>query len=169
MILSDMKQLIGPKEKRILTREDSTYHGTEALKKQRLHTNSQDHSVTTDDDSISIKGGCVITSKRNTIGCIEAKERVTGRAEIAAQLIIEIEDFPFHVAELSVGTHHHLNITYLDDLGNPFFQAYGAVPLLVNTNHPEVVSVKVTGVENKGTSTSGSFYVQALGQGRALV
>ena len=68
-----------------------------------------------------------------------------------------------------MGTHRHLNITYLDDLGNPLFQAHGAVPLLVDRNHPEVVSVKVTGVENKGTSTSGSFYVQALRQGRALV
>lgn len=131
----------------------------------------------TDDDSISIRGGCVKTSKRNTIGCIEAKDRVTGRVEIAAcvrvaevsQLKIETEDFPFHVAELSVGTHRHLNITYLDDLGNPFFQAHGAVPLLVDTDHPEVVSVKVTGVENKGISTIGSFYVQALQQGRALV
>lgn len=131
----------------------------------------------TDDDSISIRGGSVKTSKRNTIGCIEAKDRMTGRFEIAAcvrvaeisQFRIETEDFPFHVAELSVGTHQHLNITYLDDLGNPFFQAHGAVPLLVDTDHPEVVSVKVTGVENKGISTIGSFYVQALQQGRALV
>jgi len=45
-------------------------------------------------------------------------------------------------------------------VGNPFFQAHGAVPLLVDTDHPEVVSVKVTGVENKGISTTGSFYVQ---------
>lgn len=131
----------------------------------------------TDDDSISIRGGSVKTSKRNTIGCIEAKDRMTGRFEIAAcvrvaeisQFRIETEDFPFHVAELSVGTHQHLNITYLDDLGNPFFQAHGAVPLLVDTDHPEVVSVKVTGVESKGISTIGSFYVQALQQGRALV
>lgn len=37
-----------PKEKRMLTIPDSTSHGPEALKKQRLHTNSQDHSVATD-------------------------------------------------------------------------------------------------------------------------
>jgi hypothetical protein len=38
------------------------------------------------------------------------------------------------------------NITHLDDLGNLFLQTRGPVTILVDTDHPDVVSVKVTGV-----------------------
>jgi len=42
------KTIDSPKEKWILTRPDSIYHGPKALKEQRLHTNNQDQFVTMD-------------------------------------------------------------------------------------------------------------------------
>ncbi|KAH9331454.1 hypothetical protein KI387_003562, partial [Taxus chinensis] len=131
----------------------------------------------TEDEAISIQGGRIKTSERNTIACIEAKDRTTGRFDIAAcvrvaevsQLTAEVKDFPFHVVDLSAGFHQLLDITYHDNLGIPFFEAQGVVPLFVETNHPDIVSVKVSDIDNMGSLTNTRLYLQALQEGRALV
>jgi hypothetical protein len=56
-----------PKEKRVLTRLDSTYHGPEALKKQRLHTNNQDLSVAMDGRDEVQK--LTVKEKQGTLTC----------------------------------------------------------------------------------------------------
>lgn len=56
-----------PKEKRVLTRPDSTYHGPEALKKQRLHTNNQDLSVAMDGRDEVQK--LTVKEKQGTLTC----------------------------------------------------------------------------------------------------
>ncbi|XP_043725573.1 nuclear pore complex protein GP210 [Telopea speciosissima] len=121
-------------------------------------------------DSISIDGGRIKTTESNNIACIQAKDRTTGRTEIAtcvrvaevAQIRVT-EGFPFHVADLAVGDKLELVVSYCDDLGSPFHEAYGVVQAKAETNYPDIVSIGDT-CDNKGR-----IHLKAMHHGRALV
>ncbi|XP_042500148.1 nuclear pore complex protein GP210 [Macadamia integrifolia] len=121
-------------------------------------------------DSISIDGGRIKTTESNNIACIQAKDRTTGRTEIAtcvrvaevAQIRIT-EGFPFHIADLAVGDKLELLVSYCDDLGSPFHEAYGVVQAYAETNYPDIVSICDT-CDNKGR-----IHLKAMHHGRALV
>ncbi|KAI3985657.1 hypothetical protein MKX01_033940 [Papaver californicum] len=99
-----------------------------------------------------LKGARIKTSDSGNLGCIQAKDRTTGRAEIAscvrvaevAQVRVTSKEVAFYVADLAVGAELDLLIHYHDALGNPFHEAYDAVQIDVDTNYPEVVSVNST-------------------------
>ncbi|RZC71969.1 hypothetical protein C5167_035143 [Papaver somniferum] len=103
-------------------------------------------------DAISIEGARIKTSDSGNLGCIQAKDRSTGRAEIAscvrvaevAQVRVTSKEFAFYVADLAVGAELDLLIHYHDALGNPFHEAYDAVQMDADTNYPEVVSINST-------------------------
>ncbi|KAH7510680.1 hypothetical protein FEM48_ZijujUnG0099600 [Ziziphus jujuba var. spinosa] len=122
-------------------------------------------------DVISIDKDRIKTTDSNSIACIQAKDRTTGRTEIAAcvkvvevaQIRITNEEFPFHVINLAVGAELSLPITYCDALGNPFYEAYDAAPIDVVTNYPDVVSVDYK------HDSGGNIHIKALRHGRALV
>ncbi|OVA20622.1 Bacterial Ig-like [Macleaya cordata] len=123
-------------------------------------------------DVISIDGGRITTRDSDNLGCIQAKDRTTGRIEIAScvrvaevsQIRVITKEFPFHVADLAVGAQLELLINYRDALGrNPFHEAYGAVDFDAETNYPEVVTI------NDTRDGSGNIRLKAMRQGRALV
>ncbi|ERN13772.1 hypothetical protein AMTR_s00049p00191680 [Amborella trichopoda] len=131
---------------------------------------------TMEQDSITINRGRVVTMGSNVINCIQAKDRLSGRIEIAscvrvaevAQVRINIEEFPSHIINLAVGASQKLAVNYHDSLGIPFFEA-GAVPLSIDTNHPDVVSILNLNEENYTLSNIQSIHLKALHYGRALV
>ncbi|CAB4305668.1 unnamed protein product [Prunus armeniaca] len=125
-------------------------------------------------DAISVEGDRIKTSESNNLACIQAKDRITGRIEIAACVkvaevsqirITNKEEVPFHGINLAVGAELSLPVVYLDALGNPFYEAYGAVLFDVVTNSPDVVSI------NKNNTHGGSrnIHLKAMRHGRALV
>ncbi|KAF4381614.1 hypothetical protein F8388_021242 [Cannabis sativa] len=113
-------------------------------------------------DAISIDGDRIRTAESNNIACIQAKDRTTGRTEVAAcvkvtevaQIRAANEDFPFHVINLAVGSEISLPVTYRDSLGNPFYEAHDAVLFEVVTNYPDVVFI------NKTHDGSGNIYIK---------
>ncbi|KAJ8622832.1 hypothetical protein MRB53_031361 [Persea americana] len=128
-------------------------------------------------DGVAIDGGRVKTKESNSLACIQAKDRVTGRAAIAscvrvaevAQVRVTTTEFPSHFADLAVGAKLKLVIKYTDALGNPFYEASDVVPFDVETNYPDVVSIQTLKEENKTRDCHGIFYIQAIRRGRALV
>ncbi|XP_062106942.1 nuclear pore complex protein GP210 isoform X1 [Humulus lupulus] len=122
-------------------------------------------------DAISIDGDRIRTTECNNIACIQAKDRTTGRTEVAACIkVVEVaqiraanEEFPFHVINLAVGSEISLPVTYRDSLGNPFYEAHGTVLFEFVTNYPDVVFI------NKTQDGSGNIYIKAIRHGRALL
>ncbi|KAE8021482.1 hypothetical protein FH972_007367 [Carpinus fangiana] len=122
-------------------------------------------------DSISIHGARIKTTDSNNLACIQAKDRTTGRIEIAscvrvvevAQIRITNKEFPFHVINLPVGADLELAISYYDALGNPFYEAYHAILVYAETNYQDVVSINDTRYED------GNIHLKAIRHGRALV
>lgn len=127
-------------------------------------------------DAIAIDGARIRTQDINDLACIQARDRVTGRNVIAScvqvsevtQVRANTKEFPFHVVDLAVGAKVELVISFADALGNPFYEAFGVVPLDVETNYPDVVSIQ-TSEENKTHDGHKNFYLQAIHHGRALV
>ncbi|XP_022152143.1 nuclear pore complex protein GP210 isoform X1 [Momordica charantia] len=122
-------------------------------------------------DAISIHGDRIKTSESNNIACIQAKDRSSGRMEIAAcvrvaevaQIRLRKQEFPFHVINLSVGTVLSLPISYYDSLGNLFHEAHDVVHFDVETNYPHIVSI------NYSREGNGYIYLKAEQHGTALV
>ncbi|XP_026442426.1 nuclear pore complex protein GP210-like isoform X1 [Papaver somniferum] len=122
-------------------------------------------------DAISIEGARIKTSDSGDLGCIQAKDRLTGRAEIAscvrvaevAQVRVTSKEFAFYVADLAVGAELDLLVHYHDALGNPFHEAYDAVQIDADTNYPEVVSI------NSTRDSFGNIRLKATRHGRALL
>ncbi|KAM0958021.1 hypothetical protein EV1_023125 [Malus domestica] len=125
-------------------------------------------------DAISIDGDRIKTSESNNLACIQAKDRMTGRSEIAAcvkvaevsQIRITNKELPFHGINLAVGAEISLPVVYLDVLGNPFYEAHGAVLFDMATNSPDVVSINNSSNTHVG---SGNIHLKAMRHGRALV
>ncbi|XP_077228958.1 embryo defective 3012 isoform X2 [Tasmannia lanceolata] len=128
-------------------------------------------------DAIAIDGSRIKTREGNSLGCIQAKDRATGKAVIAscvrvaevAQIRVNTKEFPFHVAELGIGAKLELVINYTDALGNPFYEAYGVVPLDIETNYPDIVSIQNSKGGSRIRDSNGEVHIQAIHHGRALV
>ncbi|XP_004304654.1 PREDICTED: nuclear pore membrane glycoprotein 210-like [Fragaria vesca subsp. vesca] len=122
-------------------------------------------------DVISIEGDRIKTSESNNLACIQAKDRMTGRIEIAAcvkvaevaQIRISDDWLPFRGVNLVLGAELSLPIVYLDALGNRFHEAYDIVLFDAETDNPDVVSVNTT------LGGSGIIHLKAMRHGRALV
>ncbi|KAK4417808.1 Nuclear pore complex protein [Sesamum alatum] len=120
------------------------------------------------DDDIYIDGAKIITKESGNLACIQAKDRSTGRTEVAscvrvaevAQIRIMTDEFPVHM--LAVGAELDLQIKYHDTLGNPFHEAHNITLFEVETNYPDIVSI------DKGDG-HGNIHLQAKSQGMALV
>ncbi|KAF9590251.1 hypothetical protein IFM89_032029 [Coptis chinensis] len=122
-------------------------------------------------DPISIDGGRIKTLESNNLGCILAKDRATGRTEIAscirvakvAQIRVSSNEFRLHVVDLAVGAEHELVVQFYDALGTPFHEAYNVVQYDAETNYPDVVSI------NKTCGGNGSIHLKGLRHGSALI
>ncbi|CAD5333574.1 unnamed protein product [Arabidopsis thaliana] len=121
-------------------------------------------------DTISINGGSVKTTDSNNVACIQAKDRTSGRIEIAAcvrvaevaQIRMKSEGIPFHVIDLAVGGELELPINYYDTLGIPFLEAHGVTTYNVETNHRDVVFIKTV-------NDQPSAYIKGIKHGKALI
>lgn len=120
-------------------------------------------------EAISIGSVKIQTRESNNIGCIQAKDRLTGRFEIAscvrvaevAQIRVSRHVFPFHNVDLAVGAELSVPLIYYDAFGYPFYEAYSIVLYDVETNYGDIVSINDT--------RDGNIYLKALQFGRALV
>ncbi|XP_017229094.1 nuclear pore complex protein GP210 [Daucus carota subsp. sativus] len=120
-------------------------------------------------EAISIQGVKIQTRESNNIGCIQAKDRLTGRFEIAscvrvaevAQIRVSRHAFPFYSVNLAVGAELSIPLIYYDAFGYPFYEAYNIVLYDVETNYGDIVSINDT--------HDGNIYLKALQFGRALV
>ncbi|KAH0462028.1 hypothetical protein IEQ34_009603 [Dendrobium chrysotoxum] len=125
-------------------------------------------------DSISIHGGKIRTRNSNDLACIQGKDLTTQRTEIAscvrvaqvAQVRVSAGEYSFHSAYLGVNARLELKIDYCDELGFKFAEANGVVPLDVEINYPNVLSIQMS---DAGSITSAEkIILQAKGPGRAL-
>ncbi|KAL6960548.1 hypothetical protein U1Q18_038311 [Sarracenia purpurea var. burkii] len=119
-------------------------------------------------DAISIDGDRIRTMESNNLACVQAKDRSTGRVEVASCIrVAEVSQIritrDFHRIDLGVGAELDLPISFYDALGIPFHEAYDYVPFNVGTNYPDIVSINVT---SNGT---GNIHLKAMQHGRALV
>ncbi|RYR07176.1 hypothetical protein Ahy_B05g074493 isoform E [Arachis hypogaea] len=122
-------------------------------------------------DDISIDGDRIKTTASNNLACIQAKDRNTGRTEIAScvkvaevsQIRIANKEVLLSVVNLAVGAEFDLPTSFYDYLGNPFYEAYNAVPFYVESNYPDILHINGT-ADGKGT-----VHVKAIRQGKALV
>ncbi|KAJ8750145.1 hypothetical protein K2173_014060 [Erythroxylum novogranatense] len=122
-------------------------------------------------DGITINEGRIRTTESDNLACIQAKERLTGRMEIAScvrvaevtQIRIRNKEFPIRVIFMAVGSELDLPIGYLDALGNPFYEAHNAIPYYVETNHHDIVSIL------DKSNGSMNIHLKAMRHGRALV
>ncbi|KAI9197959.1 hypothetical protein LWI28_007429 [Acer negundo] len=120
------------------------------------------------EEDISIDGDRIKTRESNNLACIQAKDRSTGRIEIAscvrvaevAQIRIRNKEIP---TLLAVGAELEIPISYYDALGNPFHEAHNAIFYHAETNYRDIVSIDDTRYSN------GNIHLKALRHGRALV
>ncbi|KAG0553510.1 hypothetical protein KC19_12G017200 [Ceratodon purpureus] len=123
------------------------------------------------------ENGVIHTSEKTDLACIHARDRSSGRSEIAACVrVAEISSLTVGdgklavpVTELSVGTDQKLAVTLRDGLGVPFLESEVTVPIILDTNRADLISVKVADYENISGSTKVTILVQAMKQGSALV
>ncbi|CAI0454950.1 unnamed protein product [Linum tenue] len=122
-------------------------------------------------DGIIIEGEKIRTTESNNVGCIQAKDRITGKTDIAccirvaevAQIRITNEEFQYRAIYLPVGAELDLPVTYFDALGNPFHEAYNVIPFKVETNHRDILSLG--GIKY----SSVNIHLKAMQPGRALL
>ncbi|XP_045812556.1 nuclear pore complex protein GP210 isoform X2 [Trifolium pratense] len=122
-------------------------------------------------DAVFIDGDKIKTSESNNLACIQAKDRTTGRIEIAScvkvsevtQVRIASKEVLFKVIDLAVGAEFDLPTTFYDTLGNPFYEAYNAVRVYAETNYPDVLAI------NKTADGKGNIHIKAIRHGKALV
>ncbi|PSS30358.1 Nuclear pore complex protein [Actinidia chinensis var. chinensis] len=119
-------------------------------------------------DAITIDGDRIRTTESNNLACIQAKDRSTGRLEVASCIrVAEVSQIritkDFHGIDLAVGAELDLPIRYYDILGIPFHEASNVSLFDTETNHPDIVSISVTSNDN------GNVHIKAMRHGRALV
>ncbi|KAK7266454.1 hypothetical protein RIF29_19098 [Crotalaria pallida] len=69
----------------------------------------------------------------------------------------------FNVMDLAVGAELDLPTSFYDALGNPFYEAYNAVPFFAETNYPDVLGI------NRTADGKGNVHIKAIRHGKALV
>ncbi|KAK4272113.1 hypothetical protein QN277_020709 [Acacia crassicarpa] len=122
-------------------------------------------------DSIYIEGDRIKTTASNNLACIQAKDRTTGRTEIAscvkvaevAQIRTTSKEVSHRVVDLAVGAELEIPTSYYDALGNPFYEAYDTVPFHADTNYHDVVCI------NFSNDVKGNVHLKAMRHGKALV
>ncbi|KAK9225059.1 hypothetical protein WN943_010100 [Citrus x changshan-huyou] len=121
-------------------------------------------------DDISIDGDTIKTTSSNHLACIQAKDRSSGRIEIASCVrVAEVAQirisnrYPLNVIHLAVGAECEIPISYYDALGTPFHEAHNVILYHAETNYHDVVSINYT------LNGSGKIYLKAKQHGRALV
>ncbi|XP_029128899.1 nuclear pore complex protein GP210 isoform X3 [Cajanus cajan] len=122
-------------------------------------------------EAIFIDGDRIKTTKSNNLACIQAKDRTTGRTEIAScvkvaevtQIRIASKEALLNVINLAVGAELDLPTKFYDAIGNPFHEAYNAVPFYAETNYPDVLFL------NKTADGKGNVHIKAIRHGKALV
>ncbi|XP_052195537.1 nuclear pore complex protein GP210 isoform X2 [Diospyros lotus] len=120
-------------------------------------------------DAISIDGDRIRTKDSNNLACIQAKDRSTGRLEVASCIRvaevsqIRIATNNFRRIDLAVGSELEIPVSYCDILGIPFHEAYNATSFDAESNYPDTVSINFT---NDG---NGNIRLKAMRHGRALV
>ncbi|KAL6532745.1 hypothetical protein OROGR_013705 [Orobanche gracilis] len=127
-------------------------------------------------DAVFVDGDRIKTSESNDLACIQAKDRTTGRIEIAScvkvsmvhqalvtQIRIASKEVLLKVIDLAVGAELDLPTTFFDNLGNPFYEAYNAVRVYAETNYPDVLAI------NKTADGKGNVHIKAIRHGKALV
>ncbi|XP_010528227.1 PREDICTED: nuclear pore complex protein GP210 [Tarenaya hassleriana] len=129
-----------------------------------------DSRVDVEQENISVDGENVKTTYSNNVACIQAKDRTSGRTEIAAcvkvaevtQIRMKREENPLHEVDLAVGGELELPVSYYDALGSTFHEARDVILYNVETNHRDVLSIET--VKEKT-----SIYVKGMKHGKALV
>ncbi|XP_061357530.1 nuclear pore complex protein GP210 isoform X2 [Gastrolobium bilobum] len=122
-------------------------------------------------DAIFIDGDRIKTTASNSVACIQAKDCTTRRTEIAScvrvaevsQIRIASKEVLLNVVDLAVGAELDLPTSFYDALGNPFYEAYNAVPFYAETNYPDVLYI------NKTADGKGNVHIKAIRHGKALV
>ncbi|XP_065001003.1 nuclear pore complex protein GP210-like isoform X1 [Musa acuminata AAA Group] len=128
-------------------------------------------------EGMTIDGGKIRTKQSKENICIQANDHATGRAEIAccikvaevSQVWVTTTEALLHVAYLAVNSKLELDIGYSDYLGYPFAEAHGVVPLEVETNHPDVLSIFMSSKDNNSTHGNEHVLIEAKKPGNALV
>ncbi|XP_072999237.1 nuclear pore complex protein GP210 [Typha latifolia] len=128
-------------------------------------------------EAITIDGAKIRTQESGNIACIQAKEQATGRKEIAScvrvtevvQVRVATAESSIHEVYVAVNDKVELIIKYCDHLGYMFTEAKGVVPMDVETNYPDIVSVSFPKNENNTHITDEFVILQARSPGRALV
>ncbi|KAG1358954.1 hypothetical protein COCNU_08G004000 [Cocos nucifera] len=128
-------------------------------------------------EGITIDGSKIRTKESDDLDCIEANDRSTGRTVIAScvrtaqvsQVRVTTPESSFHMAYLPVNAKMELIISYADDLGYPFSEAFGVVPLDIETNNPDVVSAFMSKADESMHGSSEHVTLQAKRPGKALV
>jgi nuclear pore complex protein Nup210 len=123
------------------------------------------------EEAVSIDSTRIITGDSNTLACIHAKDRLTGRIEVAScvkvaeisQVRITNKAFPFPMINLAAGAEMDIGINYSDTLGNPFHEAYDIVLFEAETNYGDVISISDT------LKANGTINLKAIQPGKALV
>ncbi|CAN8257909.1 unnamed protein product [Cochlearia groenlandica] len=116
-------------------------------------------------DTISIYGASVKTTDSNHVACIQAKDRTSGRTEIASCVrVAEVAQIRMRsdVVDLAVGGELEIPINYHDSLGIPFLEAYGVTTYNVETNHRDTISISTL-------SDQTSVYIKGIKHGKALI
>ncbi|MED6133436.1 hypothetical protein PIB30_028200 [Stylosanthes scabra] len=133
--------------------------------------------------SVSVSFSCELSTSRsksqprikttasNNLACIQAKDRNTGRTEIAScvkvaevsQIRIANKEVLLSVLDLAVGAEFDLPTSFYDSLGNPFYEAYNAVPFYIESNYLDILHINGT-ADGKGT-----VHVKGIREGKALV
>ncbi|KAH6830507.1 embryo defective 3012 [Perilla frutescens var. hirtella] len=119
------------------------------------------------DDDVYIDGAKIITKESGNVACILAKDKATGRTEVASCVRVSeldqirmTDEIPVHMVAL--GAESDLPIRYHDILGNPFHEAHNITLFEVETNYPDIVSID----EYDG---HGNICLRAKSEGLALV
>lgn len=119
-------------------------------------------------NAISIEGDRIKTEESNNLACIRAKDKSSGRIEVAACIRvaevsqIRIDNKDLRRVDLVIGAELDLPINYYDVLGIPFLEAYD-VPFVAEINYPNIVHINVS------TDGNGSIHLKAMHHGRALL
>ncbi|KAF3328130.1 nuclear pore complex protein GP210 [Carex littledalei] len=129
------------------------------------------------EETISVKGSCVMTGRNDDLGCIKVKDQGTGREEIAAcirvakvsQVRIAASTSSVQAAFLAIGDKFELDTLYCDELGYVFAEANGMVPVDIETNYPDILSIFVLKDVNYTEKDRRRFVLQARRPGTALI
>ncbi|XP_039138500.1 nuclear pore complex protein GP210 isoform X1 [Dioscorea cayenensis subsp. rotundata] len=124
-------------------------------------------------DALVIDGNDITTKESNTLACIQAKDKATGRTEIAscvrvaevAQVRLSTAKSSLNVLYLPLQAKVKLVIRYTDSLGYTFYEAHEVVPLDIETNYPDILSILMPNAEDDAENV----VLQAKNPGSALV